>query len=64
MTALPLLVFDTNILMDIWLARDRNDAVLLVVLAEAHRVELALPDYVLHEFRGTAIRWTRDEKER
>jgi hypothetical protein len=64
MAALPLLVFDTNIVMDVLLDRDRNEAILLVELAEAKRVELAVPEYVLMEFRGTALRWLRDEIER
>jgi predicted nucleic acid-binding protein len=64
MAALPLLVFDTNILMDVLLGRDGNEAVLLVELAEATRVELVVPEYVLMEFRGTALRWVRDELER
>ena len=64
MAALPLLVFDTNILMDVLLGRDGNEAALLVELAEATRVELAVPEYVLMEFRGTALRWVRDELER
>ena len=64
MAALPLLVFDTNILMDVLLGRDGADAVLLVELAEEKRVEIAVPEYVLMEFRGTALRWTRDELER
>lgn len=60
----PLLVFDTNILLDVWLGRDNHQAVLLVRLAEDHRVELVVPEYVLVEFRGTALRWVRDERER
>jgi predicted nucleic acid-binding protein len=59
--ALPLLVFDTNILLDVWLGRDNDQAVLLVELAETNRVELFVPEYVLIEFRGTALRWVRDE---
>lgn len=59
---LPLLVFDTNVLMDIWLGRDGDQAVLLVQLAEAKKVELALPEFVLIEFRGTALRWIRDQR--
>ena len=62
--AVPLLVFDTNILLDVWLGRDNDQAALLVRLAETKRVELVVPDYVLVEFRGTALRWVRDEKER
>lgn len=62
--ALPLLVFDTNILLDVWLGRDNDQAVLLVRLAETGRVELVVPEYVLAEFRGTARRWVRDETER
>jgi predicted nucleic acid-binding protein len=64
MTAPPLLVFDTNILMDLLLGRDGANAVLLVKLAEQRRVELVVPEYVLLEFRGTALRWVREERER
>lgn len=60
----PLLVFDTNVLVDVWLGRDNDQAVLLVKLAEDGRVELLVPEYVLIEFRGTATRWIRDERER
>lgn len=64
MRALPLLVFDTNILMDVLLGRDGASAALLVDLAEKKLVELVIPEYVLFEFRGTALRWIRDEVER
>ncbi len=57
-----LLVFDTNILVDIWLGRDGNESVLLLQLAEQGVVELVIPEYVLIEFRGTALRWLRDER--
>jgi len=62
--ARPLLVFDTNILVDVLLGRDGASAVLLVKLAETHRASLVLPEYVLHEFRGTALRWIRSERTR
>lgn len=58
----PLLVFDTNILVDIWLARDGNESALLLELAEQGVVDLVLPQYVLIEFRGFALRWLRDER--
>jgi hypothetical protein len=58
----PLLIFDTNIVMDIWLGRDGDQAVLLVQLAESAKVELVLPDFVLVEFRGTALRWVREQR--
>jgi predicted nucleic acid-binding protein len=64
MASLPLLVFDTNILMEVLLGRDGADAVLLVELAEKSRVELVVPEYVLLEFRGTALRWTREQLDR
>ncbi len=64
MSNLPLLVFDTNILMDVLLRRDGAAAVLLVELAEKRRLELVVPEYVLFEFRGTALRWIRGERER
>lgn len=50
--------------MEVLLGRDGAAAVLLVKLAEAKRVDLVVPDYVLLEFRGTALRWIRDELER
>ncbi|WP_441292334.1 PIN domain-containing protein [Sorangium sp. KYC3313] len=48
--------------MDIWLGRDGDVAVLLVQLAEAGKVELILPEFVLIEFRGTALRWIREQR--
>ncbi len=62
--ALPLLVFDTNIMMDVWLGRENDQAILLVQLAENQQVELVIPEYVLFEFRGTALRWLRRERTR
>ncbi len=59
---IPLLIFDTNVLMDIWLGRDGDQAVLLVQLAETAKVELTLPEFVLIEFRGTALRWIREQR--
>src|SRR3990172_1486470 len=64
MIALPLLVFDTNLLMEVLLGRDGAAAVLLVELALQRRIELVIPEYVLLEFRGTALRWIRGELER
>lgn len=58
----PLLIFDTNVVMDIWLGRDGDQAVLLVQLAEAAKVDLILPEFVLIEFRGTALRWIREQR--
>ena len=58
----PLLIFDTNVVMDIWLGRDGDEAVLLVQLAETGKVELSLPEFVLIEFRGTASRWIREQR--
>lgn len=60
MPSKPLLVFDTNIIVDVWLGRDGDAAALLVDLAETGNVELVVPAYVLLEFRGTALRWIRD----
>ena len=57
-----LLIFDTNILVDIWLARDGNESALLLELAEQGVVDLVIPEYVLIEFRGFALRWLRDER--
>ena len=48
--------------MDIWLGRDGDQAVLLVQLAETAKVELTLPEFVLIEFRGTALRWIREQR--
>jgi predicted nucleic acid-binding protein len=62
--ARPLVAFDTNILVDIWLGRDGDQAVLLLELAEEERIELVIPEYALIEFRGTAMRWLRDERDR
>jgi PIN domain len=62
--ALPLLVFDTNVLLDVLLHRDGDQAVLLMGLAGRHQVELIVPRYVLLEFRGIALRWIRQERER
>ncbi|MBI2373301.1 MAG: DUF4935 domain-containing protein [Deltaproteobacteria bacterium] len=62
MADLPLLVFDTNILVDVWLGRDGNESLLLLTLAESRAVELILPEYVLIEFRGTALRWLTSER--
>lgn len=59
-----LLTFDTNVIFDIWSGRDGDHAVLLLQLAEAGRVELVLPEFVLLEFRGTALRWVREQRAR
>lgn len=64
MAAVPLLVFDTNILMEVLLGRDGAAAVLLVELAEQKKAEIVVPEYVLFEFRGTALRWIRNELDR
>lgn len=63
MSTRPLLLFDTNILMDVLLGRD-DAAVLLVELAEQQHVDLVIPEYVLFEFRGTALRWIQVERGR
>jgi hypothetical protein len=60
--SLPLLIFDTNIVMDIWLGRANAEAVLLVDLAEEKKVELKIPGFVVIEFRGTALRWIREQR--
>ncbi len=59
-----LLLFDTNVVMDIWLGRDGDEAALLLTLAERHRVDLIVPEFVLIEFQGTARRWVRDQRVR
>jgi hypothetical protein len=61
MGAPPLLIFDTNVLMNIWLARD-DQSMLLVKLAEQNVVELVIPEFVLIEFQGTARRWLREQR--
>jgi predicted nucleic acid-binding protein len=63
-SAKPLLLWDTNVLMDVLLGRDGDQAVLLLDLAESGVLDLVVPEFVLIEFRGTALRWIRDEKAR
>jgi predicted nucleic acid-binding protein len=63
-TAPALLVLDTNILMEILLDRDEGNARKLLELAENQESEIAVPEYVLFEFRSTANRWLRAEKEK
>lgn len=46
------------------LGRGGDAAVLLVELAEDHTVEIVVPEYVLFEFRGTAMRWVRDQHQK
>ena len=57
----PLLIFDTNVVVDVWLERDGDQASLLVTLAETGKLELALPELVLAEFRGRALTWIREQ---
>jgi PIN domain-containing protein len=57
-----LVVFETNVVMDIWLGRRGDQAVLLVTLAERGRLDLVIPEFVLIEFQGTARRWVRDQR--
>ena len=64
MSALPLLVFDTNVLMEILLDRDKGEARNLLELGEDKKSEIVVPEYVLFEFRGVASRWFRAEKEK
>lgn len=64
MSTRPLLVFDTNILMDFLLQRGAQETPLLVELAEKGQVDLVIPQYVLFEFRGTALRWIGAERVR
>lgn len=63
MSTRPLLIFDTNILMDVLLERSGGVASLLVQLAEEGHIDLTIPEYVLFEFRGTALRLVRSEQE-
>lgn len=60
---LPLVVFDTNILMDVLFGRDPAGGFLLQ-LAENGGVDLIVPEFVLKEFRGTALRWIASERTR
>ena len=60
----PLLIFDTNVVMDIWLGRDGDEAALLLALAEQRKLDLTIPEFVLIEFQGTARRWIRDQRTR
>ncbi len=55
----PLLIFDTNLLLDFLFERDSIPA-LIVALAEQGRVDLRVPELVIAEFRGTAMRTARD----
>jgi predicted nucleic acid-binding protein len=60
----PLVVFDTNVLVDMWLRRDGDHALLLLDLAEGGKVHLAVPEFVLTEFRGTAMRMVTEIHQR
>lgn len=62
--AKPLIIFDTNILMDILLKRRGDVATQLLFFAERDELELAVPEFVLFELRGTALRWIKQEQER
>ncbi len=55
----PLLIFDTNLLLDFLFKRDSIPA-LIVALAEQGRVDLRIPELVITEFRGTAMRTARE----
>lgn len=51
----PLLIFETNLILDLLLERDAMVA-FLMDLAEAQKIELKIPEFALMEFRGAALR--------
>ncbi|WP_207217731.1 MULTISPECIES: PIN domain-containing protein [Sorangium] len=53
-TALPLVMFDTNVIFDFFLGRD-PEILLLAQLSRQH-VEIRIPEFVLMEFRGSILR--------
>lgn len=53
----PLIVPETNILMDLWLGRDQDISNLLIPLAESKNIDLIVSEYTLLEFQGTALVW-------
>jgi len=59
----PLLVFDTNILIDMWTQQDKGQAALLVSLAGT-KAEIVVPEFVREEFRGSALTWVKREDRR
>lgn len=61
-SSLPLLMLDTNILMDIWLERGESQAPLFLDLHRTRRIDLMIPEYVLLEFRGTAHLWVQKQR--
>ncbi len=62
-STLPLLIFDTNILIDLWTQRDEGTATTLVSLANT-KAEILVPEFVREEFRGTAHTWIKAERRR
>lgn len=48
-STLPLLIFDTNILIDLWTQRDEGTATTLVSLANT-KAEILVPEFVREEF--------------
>lgn len=61
-SSLPLLILDTNVLMDIWLAREQSQAPLFLELHRRRRIDLMIPEYVVLEFRGTAHLWVQKQQ--
>jgi predicted nucleic acid-binding protein len=59
----PLLVFDTNILLDMWTQQDKKQSELLVSLAGT-KAEIVVPEFVREEFRGSALTWVKREARR
>jgi predicted nucleic acid-binding protein len=52
--ALPLVMFDTNVLFDFFLGRDPE--ILLLAGLSPQYVEIRVPEFVLLEFRGSILR--------
>lgn len=60
----PLLVCDTNFLLEVLLEQDGNNASWLLQLAEQGQTELVVPEFVLSQFQGTARRKLREYRGR
>ena len=52
--ALPLVMFDTNVIFDFFLGRDPE--VLLLAQLSRQQIEIRVPEFVLMEFRGSVLR--------
>jgi hypothetical protein len=58
----PLVVVDTNILMDLWLSRDDAGSSPMLELAEEGGFDLVVAEYALREFQGRALLWLQAER--